>query len=323
MDFTEKLDPELAAVLRAMPAEGVFDWDDLPATRELVSRMLAQMTVDAPDSENVLKEDREVPGHEGGPEVPVRVYRPAGGVGALPGLLWIPGGGYVMGGVEQEDLSAQHVVEEVGCVVVSVEYRRAPEHPFPAPVEDCYAALKWAADNAATLGVDSGRLAIGGASAGGGLAAALALLARDRGEVGVAFQLLVSPMIDDRNATPSSREITDPRVWNREANLFGWRSYLGEAAGGEGVPPYAAAARSVALAGLPPAYIPVGTQDLFVDEDIEYARRLMRAGVPTELHVYPGAFHGSEGYAPAASLSRRFVTDRDEALRRALRPRSG
>lgn len=321
MDFPQKLDPELAAVLQAMPAEGMFNWDDLPATREVIARMLAQMMADVPDLENVLKEDHKVPGPTGDPEVLVRIYRPAESTGTLPGLLWIPGGGYVMGSIEQEDYAVQHVVEAVGCVVVSVEYRRAPEHPFPAPIEDCYAALKWVADNATDLSVDPSRLAVGGASAGGGLAAGLALLARDRGEVHLIFQLLVSPMIDDRNVTLSSREITDPRVWNREANLFGWRSYVGESIGSEGVSPYAAVARATDLAGLPPAYIPVGTQDLFVDEDMAYAQRLMQAGVLTELHVYPGAFHGSEGYAPAAALSRRFLATRNEVLRTALRPR--
>lgn len=321
MDFMQKLDPELAVVLQAMPAEGLFDWDDLPATRTFIAEMLAQMMADVPDLGNVLKEDYKVPGPDGDPEVSVRIYRPAESTDALPGLLWMPGGGYVIGSVEQEDYAVQHVVKEVGCVVVSVEYRRAPEHPFPAPLEDCYAALKWVADNADDLGVNSAHLAVGGASAGGGLAAGLALLARDRGEVGLSFQLLVSPMIDDRNITPSSHEITDPRVWNREANLFGWRAYLGRYAAGEGVPPYAAVTRATDLAGLPPAYIPVGAQDLFVDESVAYAQRLMRAGVLTELHVYPGAFHGSEGYAPAAALSRRFIADRNEVLRRALRLR--
>ncbi len=141
--------------------------------------------------------------------VPVRVYRPVESSGTLPGVLWIHGGGYVLGGVEEDDLACQHVCEAVGCVVVSVEYRLAPEHPFPAPLEDCYAALKWMAGNALDLGVDPARIAIAGGSAGGGLTAGLALLARDCGEVSVAFQVPIYPMIDDRNVTPSSRQITD------------------------------------------------------------------------------------------------------------------
>jgi acetyl esterase/lipase len=318
--FTQRLDPELAAALREMPAERVMDWNDLPATRELVAQMFAQTNVGSPDSEKVLREDRMIPGPQGAPEVPIRVYRPAGDSGALSGLLWIPGGGYVMDTVEREDLVARHIVEEVGCVVICVQYRLAPEHPFPAPVEDCYAVLRWSAEGATDLGIDSDSLAVGGASAGGGLAAGLALLARDRGEFNVSFQLLVYPMIDDRNVTPSSYEITDTRVWNREANLFGWNSYLGGEAGGENVSHYAAATRATDLSHLPTVYIAVGTQDLLVDENVEYAQRLMREGVPTELHVYPGAFHGSDAAVPGASISQRFIADRDEALRSAFTP---
>jgi acetyl esterase/lipase len=194
----------------------------------------------------------------------------------------------------------------------------APEHPFPAPVEDCYVGLKWLFAHANQLGVEPSRIAIGGASGGGGLAAGLALLARDRGEVQVAFQLLIYPMIDDRNVTPASYAITDPRMWNRESNRLGWKAYLGRDGGGADVSPYAAAARATDLANLPPAYIPVGALDLFVDEDIEYAQRLIQAGVPTELHVYPGAFHGFDLFAPSAMVSKQFKADRDSALKRAL-----
>ena len=320
MDLTQRMDPELIAAYQEIPAEEIMNWEDLPATREMFAGLAAQMKAGIPDPENVAKEDCEAPGSEGDPEVPVRVYRPVESSGTLPGVLWIHGGGYVLGGVEEDDLACQHVCEAVGCVVVSVEYRLAPEHPFPAPLEDCYAALKWMAGNALDLGVDPARIAIAGGSAGGGLTAGLALLARDRGEVSVAFQAPIYPMIDDRNVTPSSRQITDPRVWNRESNIKGWRAYVGEAAGGEGVSPYAAAARATDLSGLPPAYIAVGTLDLFLDEDIEYARRLMEAGVPTELHVYPGLFHGSDVLVPTAASSVRFIADRDAALKRALHP---
>jgi acetyl esterase/lipase len=203
-------------------------------------------------------------------------------------------------------------------VVASVEYRLAPEHPFPAPVEDCYAALKWLAAHSSELGVNKSRIAIGGASAGGGLAAGLALLTRDRAEVEVAFQLLIYPMIDDRNITSASETIPDTFVWTRENNLMGWRAYLGREPGGADVSPYAAAARATDLRGLPPAYIPVGDLDLFLDENITYAQRLLAAGVPTELHVYPGAFHGFNGFVPGAAVSRRFNADRDHALKRML-----
>jgi acetyl esterase/lipase len=236
----------------------------------------------------------------------------------LPALLWIHGGGYVLGSVERDDLLAKHLARVGQCVVASVEYRLAPEHPFPAPVEDCYAALKWLSTHSADLGVNKSRIAIGGASAGGGLAAGLALVARDRAEVDVAFQLLIYPMIDDRNIVPASETAPDTFVWTRENNRMGWRAYLGREPGGADVSPYAAAARATDLRGLPPAYIPVGDLDLFLDENITYAQRLLTAGVPTELHVYPGAFHGFNGFVPGAEVSRRFNADRDNALKRML-----
>jgi acetyl esterase/lipase len=248
----------------------------------------------------------------------IRIYRPNEQPHTLPALYWIHGGGYVMGDIEQDDRLMKQLVNRIGCVAVSVNYRLAPEHPFPAPVEDCYAGLKWLFAHASELGVDPSRIAIGGASGGGGLAAGLALLVRDRGEMRVAFQLLIYPMIDDRNVTPASHAITDSRMWNREANRLGWRAYLGRDGGGADVSPYAAASRATDLTNLPPAYIPVGALDLFVDENIEYAQRLIQAGVPTELHVYPGAFHGFDLFAPSAKVSKQFKADRDSALKRAL-----
>ena len=320
MDLTQGMDAELTAAYQGVPVEGLINWEDLPATRELFAGLLEELTAGIPDSENVLKEDRAVPGPEGAPEVAVRIYRPTQSTGTLPGVLWIHGGGYVIGGVEEDDLVCQQVAEAVECVVVSVEYRLAPEHPFPAPLEDCYAALKWMSGNASDLGVDPSRIAITGPSAGGGLTAGLALLARDRGEVSVAFQAPIYPMIDDRNATPSGQANASSRIWSQRYNENGWRAYVGENAGGEDVSPYAAATRATDLSGLPPTYIAVGTLDVFLDEDIEYARRLMEAGVPTELHVYPGLFHGSDIFVPTAASSVRFVADRNAALRRALHP---
>jgi acetyl esterase/lipase len=320
MDFIATLDPELAAGLQSIPIPDPINWQDLPSTRAALGEMMAALTAGLQDSPNVVKEDRTVPGPEGAPEVPIRVYRPGEAAGPLPCLFWIHGGGMVLGTIEADDHPMQQLVETVGCVAVSVEYRLAPEHPFPAPLEDCYAALRWTHQHAAEIGADQSRIAVGGGSAGGGLAASLALLARDRGEVPLAFQWLIYPMLNDRNITPSSRAITDPRTWNRESNLNGWRAYLGVEPGSEGVSPYASPARAADLSDLPPAYIQVGSQDLFLDEDAEYAQRLARAGVPVELHVYPGAFHGSEALVPAAALSRRMLADRIEALRRALHP---
>jgi len=321
MAFIDRLDPELAVVLRTFPAEDI-NWHDLPATRGAFERRLEAMRRDSPDSPHVIKEDRFAPGPAGAPDVPVRVYRPHDNDAALPCLIWAHGGGYVLGSIARTDLAMQRIVEFVGCTVVSVEYRLAPEHPFPAPLDDCYAALTWAVGHAATLGIDPGRVAVGGASAGGGRAAALALLARDRGEVSIAFQFLVYPMLDDRTISPSSRAVTDPRVWNLASNRNGWRAYLGTEPGGATVSPYAAAARGTDLRDLPPAYISVGTQDLFVDEDIAYAQRLITSEVPVELHVYPGVFHGAEVLVPAAALSQRMIADQDRALKWALHPPS-
>jgi acetyl esterase/lipase len=320
MDLAARIDPELAAALEAIPAGGTLDWQDLPATRASRLEVFRQSMVGVPDLPHLTKEDRVVPGRAGDPDVSVRIYHPTDRPGLLPGFLWIHGGGYVLGAVETTDYQVQNIVNEVGCVAVSVEYRLAPEHPFPSATEDCYAALKWFHAHAEELGVDPARIAIGGASAGGGLAAGLALLVRDRGEVPIIFHLLIYPMIDDRNATPSSHAITDLRTWNRTSNHNGWAAYLGREPGGADVSPYAAASRATDLAGLPPAHIGIGTCDLFLDENIEYAQRLLQAGVATELHVYPGAFHGSENMVPAASLSRRMIADRLQALKRALHP---
>lgn len=315
MTFEDRVDPELRAGLDLFPPD-MLDLNDIPGTRERFARLLAGLP--APVVSGVSSEDRLAPGPHGAPDVPVRIYRPEGLAGVQPALLWIHGGGFVLGSLEGDDAAARQLARAAECVVVSVEYRLAPEHPFPAPVEDCYAALKWLSGEARQLGVDPAHVAIGGASAGGGLTAGLALLVRDRGEVEVCFQLPIYPMIDDRNRTPSSHAITDPRVWNRQSNHLGWRAYLGGEPGGDGVSPYAAASRAADLAGLPPAYIPVGDLDLFLDENIEYAQRLMRAGVPTELHVYRGAYHGFFLLAPEAEVSRRCTGGYETALRQAL-----
>ena len=318
MTMTDRLDPELAAPLETFLhlTGGGLNLHDIPATRRTMEEMAEAQMAKAPPIMGITTADRQVPGPDG--EVFVRIYQPTERPDTLPALLWIHGGGYVLGSVERDDLLAAHLAKVAQCVVVSVEYRLAPEHPFPAPVEDCYAALKWLAAHTEELGVEPSRIAIGGASAGGGLAAGLALLTRDRAEVELAFQLLIYPMIDDRNVAPASDTLPDTFVWTRENNLMGWRAYLGREPGGADVSPYAAAARADDLAGLPPAYIPVGDLDLFLDENIEYAQRLLAAGVPTELHVYPGGYHGFNGFDPGAEIAQRFNNERDEALRRIL-----
>jgi acetyl esterase/lipase len=318
MNFVDQLDPELRSLVQRLPADRAFDLNNMSAARARMKKLVAELLGSLPPVEGVTSQDQFVPGPQGGDQVRVRVYRSNDQRNKLPGLFWIHGGGYVVGDIDQDDRLMKQFVKRIDCVAVSVDYRLAPEYPFPAPVEDCYAGLKWLFAHADELGVEPSRIAIGGASAGGGLTAGLALLARDRREVQVAFQLLIYPMIDDRNATPASYAITDPRVWNRESNRLGWKAYLGRDGGESDVSPYAAAARATDLTNLPRAYISVGTLDLFIDENIEYAQRLIQAGVATELHVYPGAFHGFDLFAPSAKVSKQFKADRDNALRRAL-----
>ncbi|MRN52048.1 alpha/beta hydrolase [Paenibacillus monticola] len=250
----------------------------------------------------------------------VRIYEPAQrNEDALPALLWTHGGGYVLGHPRADDALCESFVLAANCVVVSPDYRLAPEHPFPAAIEDSYAALVWLADTHNDLNVDLARIAVGGASAGGGLAAALALMARDRGGPSLCFQLPLYPMLDDRNLTFSSHEITYPAVWNRANNLVAWEMYLGRPAGGD-TSPYAAPSRADNLADLPPTYTCVGQLDPFRDETIEYVARLAQAGVDVEFHLYPGGYHGFEHAVPTAEVSRRARTDYINAMARALNP---
>lgn len=293
---------------------------DIPAIRKISNQMAAAMKAQAPIVDGITTQDLQIPGPPDAPDIHIRIYRPKGNPGKLPALLWIHGGGYVLGSVDQDDPTANSMALGAQCAVVSVDYRLAPENPFPAPLEDCYAALKWIASHGDQIDIHPARIAVGGASAGGGLAAGLVLLARDRAEVNIAFQLLIYPMIDDQNIAPAGDSVPDTFVWSRENNLIGWRSYLGREPGAKDVSPHAAAFRAKNLATLPPAYIAVGELDLFLNENIEYARRLLGAKVPVELHVYPGAYHGFFNFVPLASISRRFTDDFEGALQRALHP---
>ncbi len=316
IDIATRIDDEHRPVFEGMPRPE-RDWSDIPGSRIRLAEMRKAMPrPELPDT--VAIENIEVPGPAGEPDVPLRLYRPEGLATPTAALYWIHGGGMVMGDVDMNDGYCAGIADELNVLVTSVEYRLAPENPFPAPLEDCYAGLAWLWRSAGELGVDTSRIAVGGASAGGGLAAGVALAARDRGEVALCFQLLVYPMIDDRNVTRSSHAVTDKRTWNREANLAGWDAYLAGNAGSDDVSPYAAPTRATDLAGLPATYINVGDLDLFVDEDVAYARALADAGVPVELHVYPGAYHGSNSSVPNSSLSRRWLADERAALRRAL-----
>jgi len=318
-DLTELLDAELKGPIKMLLSQmPPMSFDNLPAARAASKQMMAAMKTQMPVIPGVITKDRTIPGPKRSPDVTVRIYRPEKQLGSLPALLWIHGGGYMLGDIDQEDLTAKRFTLSGECVVVSVEYRLAPEHPYPAPLEDCYAALKWLSTHADELGIDCSRIAIGGASAGGGLAAGLALLARDRAEVKTIFQLLVYPMINDCNIAPASDVLPDTLLWTRESNLIGWRSYLGCEPGREGISCYAAAYRVTELEGLPPGYITVGDLDLFAQEDIDYARRLIEAGVPTELHVYPGGCHAFDMLVPGADISKRFAADIHRALKRVL-----
>ena len=320
-DMMDRLNPELVRPVKAMMdmRGGAPNFDDIPAARAAGEQMMAAMKDRLPVIREVTTEDRQVPGPEGGPDVVVRIYRPENRSDNLPALLWIHGGGYMLGNIEHDDYPARQMTLMGECVIASVEYRLAPENPYPAPLEDCYAALKWLAKNASQLGVNPKRIAIGGGSAGGGLAAGLALLARDRGEIDIMFQFLIYPMIDDRNIAPPSDDLPDSLFWTRESNRIGWRSYLGCEPGGDGISWYAAASRATDLSSLPPAYIAVGEIDLFAQEDIEYARMLINAGVCTELHVYPGGCHAFDMMAPDAAISRQFSDDFNRALKRVMR----
>ncbi len=310
-------DPELAP-WAALPELVPLDFADPPAARAALRAAMAGLPPYEPESP-VKVTDASIPGPAGGPEVGVRIYRPAAEEGILPALLYFHWGGLVCGDLETNHGVALRLAERVGAVVVSVDYRLAPEHPFPCGLEDGYAALTWVVDNAADLRVDPGRVAVVGDSAGGGLAAGLALLARDRGGPALCFQCLSFPTMDDRLLTPSAQAFTDTPVLDRAAVGHSWRHYLGPDAAlpGAEISPYAAPARAADLAGLPPAFISVCEFDPLRDEDLAYGHRLIQAGVSTELHHYAGTFHACTGIADAA-VAQQMLADQFRALRRAL-----
>lgn len=244
-----------------------------------------------------------VPAADGQPTVELVVCRPAGGTTAVPVLYYVHGGGMVAGNARRDLPAALELAGHVDAAVVSVEYRLAPETPHPGPLEDCYRGLVWTQANAAALGLDPTAVVVTGVSAGGGLAAGVVLLARDRGGPRVRAQLLVSPMLDDRNDTVSSHQMLGVGVWDRTANATGWQALLGDAAGGPSVPAYAAPARAEDLTGMPPTFVDVGSADTFRDEDVAWVTRLWHAGADAELHVWAGGCHGFDGLAPRAAVS--------------------
>ncbi|WP_298568198.1 alpha/beta hydrolase [Streptomyces luteogriseus] len=299
-------DPELAAALeliKDMISPGLT-LDEIVEVRQGPGiQLLAELDLTMSGTFEV--EDRRVPGPEGEPDISLLICRPAAPetAGPRPVIYHVHGGGMVIGnnrvGVDVPLAWAQ----ALDAIVVSVEYRLAPEHPHPAPVEDVYAGLLWTADHAAELGADPERIVIAGASAGGGLCAALALLTRDRKGPQPIGQMLMCPMLDDRNDSPSTYQMAGLGVWDRTANETGWTALLGSRRGGPDVPAYAAPARAEDLTGLPPAFLDVGSAETFRDEVVAYASRIWQAGGVAELHVWPGGFHGFDGFAPQAAVS--------------------
>jgi len=307
-------DPDLKPLISLLPnLEELSTPEKIQESRDWISNLVGEPQ----DRDDVVKEDRTVPGPKGAPEVPIRIYRPkVDRESARPCVFEIHGGGFILGNIEMMDGWCQAIAAEVDAVVVSVEYRLAPEDPFPAALDDCYAALSWVAENADLLGIDEDRIAVAGQSAGGGLAAGLALLARDRGGPKLCFQLLEIPELDDRLETPSMRAFTDTPLWNLPNAEWSWRHYLGPAHGGD-VSQYAAPSRAKDLKGLPPAYVSTMEFDPLRDEGILYALGMLEAGVSVELHSYAGTFHGS-GMVPNAEPSLRNAAEITGLLRRRL-----
>lgn len=312
MSQLDRIDPESRLPLEAMLAEyhgGICSLTDLSERRAIGARRTAEARAAVGPHPRVSAEDLVVPGAD----IPVRVFRPASAEPDAPGIFFIHSGGMIVGSIDGEAEQAELLADELGAVVVSVGYRLAPEHPHPAQSDDCFAAYTWMATHAGELGFDPARLAIYGGSAGGNLAIATALLARDRGGPAPVFVCAPYPMLDETNTSASSLAITAVGLWDRQPNIDAWAHFLG----GREADAYASPLKAD-LAGLPPMFIDVGDVDLFRDEDLELVRKLLEAGVVVEFHLWPGAYHGSEWMAPDAPLSKRILAARLAALRRAL-----
>ena len=306
-DVHRRVEPGTVAML-----DRLARWD-LSSIATIRASYAAVGSAPVPADPRVRRTDAVI---DGRPDVPVRWYRPAGAEGPLPCLLWLHGGAYVMGTLAENDDRLDRMVLELGCAVVSVGWRLAPEHPYPAGLDDAETVWRRIADNPDVFGVDPDRLVVGGASAGAGLAAALCLRLRETGVRQPALQLLIYPMLDDREVTASIRASEDPGhwgLWHLAANRMCWAAYLGPLAGGD-VPPTAAPGRAEQLSGLAPAFLAVGDVDAFLDENVDYAVRLSRAGVPTELHVYPGVIHGGFGARPSTPRTAQLLRDVYAAL---------
>ena len=306
------VDPAVLPALEAFPSLQATR-ETLPAMRAAMDAMIESIPVPVLP---LTPRELAIPSREGH-AVRALLLQPKAAEGPVAAILHIHGGAYIIGNPEMSIPELAVTAHQLGIAILSVDYRLAPEHPFPAGIEDCYTALGWLHDNAATLGVDPARIAVMGESAGGGLSASLALLARDRGEYPLVFQLLDAPMIDDRTCVRQTNPVTGEFLFRRDDNRFGWSCLLDGEPGGPDVSPYAAAARETRLEGLPPTLIATGALDLFLDENVDYAMRLIAAGVAVELHIYPGCPHGY-GIAADAPVSQRALADKRAALGRAL-----
>lgn len=303
-DPLSRVDPELRDGARMILDRPAPEWN-----RQTLAALRAIPPMEAPPPPSDAKvERRSAPGQPGQPEAPFELIGLRADAGLRPAVIHIHGGGFILGRVTDTTAMCQSIATEFNCVVANVDYRLSPETAFPGPVEDCYAVLAYVHANAEALGVDPNRIAVMGESAGGGLAAMLAIAARDRAQIPVCYQVLIYPMLDDRTgSTVRVPDFIGTIGWNEPGNRFGWTSFLGMEAGTSAPPHGSVPARLADVSGLAPAFIGVGGLDLFVDEDIEYARRLVAAGVPTQFHLTPGAYHGFDFIAPGARVSRAFT----------------
>ncbi|MFC8016537.1 alpha/beta hydrolase [[Kitasatospora] papulosa] len=316
--FDPELAPVLAAINEVLPPDVFGNPASLPHLLEGM-RAGEEQPEDAFTRGGAFTvEERTVPGPKGAPDITLLICRPTRATTPTPVIYHTHGGGMIVGNRRGGVPELLELIDGMDIALVSVEYRLAPETPHPGPVEDCYAGLVWTAAHAAELGIDPARIIVAGASAGGGLAAALALMARDRRGPALLAQLLMYPMLDDRNDTPSAHQMAGHGVWDRASNQAGWHALLGEARGTGTVSPYAAPARATDLAGLPPAFLDVGSAETFRDEVVTYASRIWQAGGSAELHVWPGAFHGFDLMAPQTAVSQDARAARGPWLRRIL-----
>lgn len=318
MRSRDLVDPEILPTLEAFPPLNL-SVETLAAVRASYSELAEKYWATIPlDLTGLRLTEHTIPGASGDPSVRILVLEPTQSSGPRPGIVDIHGGGLVIGTADGNVRPCSVLARELGAVIVLVDYRLAPETVFPGPLEDCYAALKWLFENASNYNVDRDRIAVNGGSAGGTLAAGVALLARDRKHIPISHLHLVNPMLDDRTCVGDTSPFVGEYGWSREDNTFGWSSMLGVPAGSDGVSPYAAPGRMEDLSGLPPTFISCGALDLFVEESLDFARRLIRGGASVELHIYPGLPHGLAMGTPSYMKD---VVDRDDlaAWKRAVK----